>query len=292
MSVALVTGATGFLGRHLVQHLASEGFEVHVLHRVGSDAEVLSRLAGFGAELHAFDAVTTVPDAVVGLVPDVVFHLATLYLKDHSAADVAPLIEANVTFGSQLFESLVGSDAVVISTMSYLQFSGGSAVPVSLYSATKQAFLEIGRYYRECRGLDVRQVILYDTYGPADSRDKLVPRLVEALETGESVSFGRADQPLNMLFASDVSRGLVSSAGVGAPSTMTIRAREMSTVGAIVSAFESAAGRILAKSFNSTGSVNDLVHRAGDWPTPPGWQPRVSLDEGARLTLATTNTHA
>ena len=39
--VALVSGATGFLGRHLVRRLDREGWRVHVLLRPASDAAPL-----------------------------------------------------------------------------------------------------------------------------------------------------------------------------------------------------------------------------------------------------------
>ena len=41
---ALVTGGTGFLGRHLVERLTLEGDEVSVLGRTGQSADHLQRL--------------------------------------------------------------------------------------------------------------------------------------------------------------------------------------------------------------------------------------------------------
>jgi nucleoside-diphosphate-sugar epimerase len=69
----LVTGGTGFLGRHLVERLALEGDEVWVLARGGkSDAE----LRGLGVHVVAGDVRqwSSLRDAVKGM--DVIYHCA------------------------------------------------------------------------------------------------------------------------------------------------------------------------------------------------------------------------
>src|SRR5206468_6519899 len=52
---ALVTGATGFVGWHLVRRLASEGWNVHVVTRPGSD---LGRLGRLGLRSYPHDGTT------------------------------------------------------------------------------------------------------------------------------------------------------------------------------------------------------------------------------------------
>ncbi|RMF88252.1 MAG: NAD-dependent epimerase/dehydratase family protein [Nitrospirae bacterium] len=70
---ALVTGATGFLGRNLVERLLAEGWRVRAYHRPGSDT---AWLAERGVELAC--GVLTDAEALAAAVPEggVVFHLA------------------------------------------------------------------------------------------------------------------------------------------------------------------------------------------------------------------------
>jgi len=69
----LVTGATGFVGSHLVDVLAARGTRIRALVRPSSDTR---RLEGLGAELcrTGFDDARALREAVEGV--DVVFHLA------------------------------------------------------------------------------------------------------------------------------------------------------------------------------------------------------------------------
>jgi NAD(P)-dependent dehydrogenase (short-subunit alcohol dehydrogenase family) len=73
MMKVLVTGATGFIGTHLVRHLRADGHEVRALVRPTSDTTLLEP---FGVELAHGDVrdFDSVKDAVSGR--DVVFHMA------------------------------------------------------------------------------------------------------------------------------------------------------------------------------------------------------------------------
>jgi nucleoside-diphosphate-sugar epimerase len=167
--------------------------------------------------------------------------------------------------------------------MSFFQFREGAPMPVSLYSATKQAFLDVSVFYRDRLGLDVTQVVLYDTYGPGDTRDKLVPHLVAAAASASPLSLGPAAQPINLLYVDDVTAGLRAAALSSEP-MVTVRAHEATSVGDVVRAVEKAAGFTLEATFNDGLQPNDIALRAGEWSTPTGWRPRYSLEEGMSLT--------
>src|SRR5215218_1769098 len=85
---ALITGASGFVGGHLAERLAGQGWRVRALVRASSNADRLKRL---GAELHtgALDDVDAITAAAAGA--DTVFHLAALT----TAPDEATFRRAN-----------------------------------------------------------------------------------------------------------------------------------------------------------------------------------------------------
>ncbi|QJU56561.1 NAD-dependent epimerase/dehydratase family protein [Sphingomonas sp. AP4-R1] len=76
MTIAFVTGGTGFLGRHLVTRLVTDGWTVRALHRAPADAE---RLRALGAEPVRGDLgdPASLARAVAGT--EVVFHAAALF---------------------------------------------------------------------------------------------------------------------------------------------------------------------------------------------------------------------
>lgn len=71
---AFVTGATGFVGLNLVRELIAQGWQVHALHRAGSDLNYLRELPLTLVEGDILD-----PEGLTAAVPlavDVVFHVA------------------------------------------------------------------------------------------------------------------------------------------------------------------------------------------------------------------------
>jgi nucleoside-diphosphate-sugar epimerase len=286
MSRVLVTGSTGFLGHGLVRHLVTLGNDVQILARESSDSPFLDEFETLGVGIHRYRVTDEVQAIVRDIAPGLVFHLATHYLKDHRPEDVDPLIAANVTFGTQVLEALVGTEAVVVSTMTYFQFLDGSPRPFSLYSATKQAFLEVCDFYRVARGLDIRSVVLFDTYGPDDTRDKLIPLMVSAARERRPLSLGSPDQKLNLLVGADVARGLVSASEADVPPLVALRAPVDYSVREIAAMVGVAAGHELDVTFSTSILPNDLVTRSGRWPAPGQWRPEVALADGLAQCLA------
>lgn len=283
---ALVTGATGFLGQHLALRLAANGDDVVAMVRSSSSAQLVSRLEDAGVDIIRISDPEDVTRLTREAGADRVFHLATHYLKGHTAADIPGLVDANVTFGARLLDGLSDSGATVVSASSFFQFRHGRVAPASLYAATKQAFSDISEYYRTVVGLPITQVVLYDTFGPGDTRDKLVPHLISSLLAGGPVRLGPAAQQLNLLYVDDVVSGLIAAAVPGSAPLCTVRAESTVTVAQLVDELSAVAGRPIEASFNAEATPNDLVTTSGDWPTPIGWTGARPLRDGLTATWA------
>jgi nucleoside-diphosphate-sugar epimerase len=282
---ALVTGATGFLGTHLVKRLVRDGWMVSALQRsetAGSDAA--TNLAARGVNVLAFRTGADVQEQAGAASPDVVFHLATHYLKDHTPADVPLLLDANIALGTHLLEGLRGVDAPVVSALSYFQFCEGVPRPVSLYSATKQAYFDVSEYYRIVAGMGIVQVILYDTYGPDDTRDKLVPHLMRSVREGRAMRLGPSAQQINLLYVDDVIEGLLAAAQNVADPLVALRAPAAVSVGQLVAALAAVSGREVMATFDDARPVSTGVSDAGEWPAPRSWAPAIDLADGLART--------
>ena len=277
----LVTGATGFLGGHLVRRLLQGGATVTVLHRSNPGSKAArDGLKDIGADVVTFGSFDEIEPLLAGVAPDAVFHLATLYTRTHLASEITALVESNVTFGTHLLNALAGSPAPVVSTMSFFQYRDSEPMPYSLYSATKEAFSTVSRYYRAIEGLDIREVVLYDTYGPGDTRDKLVPYLLDAFAGGASIGLGTSRQLLDLLFADDVADGLIAAAAPGNPPNMSLRAPSTVSVGDLVDRVREVTGLSTSVSFDESNLPNDLVSRSGGRPLPLGWAAQHTLVQG------------
>jgi nucleoside-diphosphate-sugar epimerase len=285
---ALVTGATGFVGRNLCAHLVAAGWSVVAVHRDSSSTEKLDGLREGGVSTQAFSEFSELAGIVKSAQPDVVFHLAAYFVRfpRDRDRDLKSFIDANVTFGTYLLDALVGTSAVVINAASYFQYRAGEPAPNSLYASTKQAFVEIARFYTEQRSLDIRTVVLNDNYGPADDREKLVNELVAAAIGGNPIALGNGDQWMNLIHIQDLVAALVAAAQPGEPRVMAIRADEDVTVGDVVALIGTGIGGALEATFDNDRATDDRVLEPGTWPRPSGWSPRIPLDVGLKELLS------
>lgn len=125
---AFVTGATGFLGRHLVEQLVASGWDVTCFHRASSDVAVLEAL---GVKLAA--GVLHEPDSVAAALPegaDAVFHVAanTSSWSRNNAAQARDNVEGT----RAVVEAALRKKArklVQTSTWSVWGFAGGGSAP-------------------------------------------------------------------------------------------------------------------------------------------------------------------
>ncbi|MFC5973900.1 NAD-dependent epimerase/dehydratase family protein [Halomarina salina] len=167
---ALVTGATGFLGGHLVERLVADGWDVTATRREGSDTSALDGLDVEWAEADVLDA-DAVSDAVEG--HDRVFHLAGIGLQ---AAD-APVVERVNRDGTENVLAAAhetGVERVVFtSTAGTRRRANGIATeadvadPIGAYQRGKAAAEDRCDEYGE-QGLDVVTVHPTSIFGSRD----------------------------------------------------------------------------------------------------------------------------
>jgi nucleoside-diphosphate-sugar epimerase len=283
---ALVTGATGFIGRHLSQRLIAEGWEVHCIVRPSSETPPA------GAISHVYDGTT---DSVLGIVeataPDIVFHLASLFVANHGPSDVEPLVYSNVLLGAQLLEGMsVGGCRRLVNTGTCWQHFGDADYdPVNLYAATKQALEDIIQYYVNARDLTTVTLKIYDTYGPDDTRGKLVQQLVKAALEGHQLKLSPGGQKLELVHIDDVVQAFTVAADLALSGhadghvRYAVRATERLDLRAIVSLVERISGHTIDAAWGA------LSYRQREVLEPwrlgqavPGWTPEVRLEAGIR----------
>ncbi len=138
--------------------------------------------------------------------PDVVFHLASLFLSQHTAKDIELLIQSNVLFGNQLLEAMVVNkvNCIINTGTSWQHYNNEDYNPVCLYAATKQAFEDILTYYTEATPIKAVTLQLFDTYGLDDPRPKLFRLLAKTAKTGEVLAMSPGDQQIDLVYIDDV----------------------------------------------------------------------------------------
>lgn len=286
MKSALVTGVTGFIGGRLAERLLAHGCTVHVVLRATSTEVRLPP----GVEAHRHDGTVAGLTAIVAATaPEIVFHLASLYLADHRPDQLDALVSSNILFPAQLAEAMAaaGAGRLINTGTAWQHYRGdGGYSPVNLYAATKQACGDILRYYHDARGLSVITLKLFDTYGAGDTRRKLVQLLVDAAAGGQPLGLSPGEQILDLTHVDDVVDAfLVASARLlaeEAPLEETFFvAGERLSVRELASVVETVLGRPINAQFGARPYRSREVMQPiapADHDRLPGWRPRHTID--------------
>lgn len=204
---ALVTGATGYIGSHLVGGLLDAGWQVHVIARQTSSLHLLEAYLG-RITVHRHDAsMEGMSNIVAKAKPDVTYHLAAMASSEHRMGDIEQMLGANVLFSTQLIEAMFRHGVKhLVNTETFWQHRTGADeyVPVCLYAATKQAFHDILLYYIEAGHLNALSLILYDTYGADDPRKKLFSFLKQAIQDRGQIDMTLGEQIIDITHIDDV----------------------------------------------------------------------------------------
>lgn len=291
--VAIVTGATGFVGSRLAARLAEGDWTVYALVR-GTDRALPPRVR----EVVIPDSIDPLMVQVRDISPSVCFHLATHFRAVHTPDDVTEMVAANVTFGAELVEAVARTNRcpfVNVGT-AWQHYEGRNASPTSLYAATKQAFADILTFYSEVDGLAVGTLELFDTYGPDDPRPKLVSMLFRCARTGETLDLSPGDQLIDLLHVEDAVRalrtvgaGLLDGEHLGA--RFGARSGSPVTLKELVALVEDVAGgRIDVRWGARPYRAREMFTPWPSPPPPPGWAPEIALVDGLGQIAAATLT--
>lgn len=290
---ALVSGATGFVGRHLVRHLISKGWLVDILVRPSSNLKCLGEDLSYG--VYVYDGgLDSVHAAIAKGTPDVVFHLATHFVAEHSSSDIDSMLEGNIRFGVQLLQAMSegGVRTFVNTGTSWQNFNDRSYRPVNLYAATKQAFEDLLAYYTDACGFRAVTLRLFDTYGPDDPRRKLFSALRNIAYTNTPLRMSPGEQKIDLVYIDDV----VCACEIAARTAQkmdesghqifAVSSANLQSLKSVVETYESVIGKSLNISWGGRDYREREVMEPWGYGTPlVGWVPRVSLEEGIRKML-------
>ncbi len=194
MQHILLTGATGFLGSHLLEALLKQGYKVTILKRSTSDTWRIQQLL---KQVSAYDVdQVAIEEAFKAEKVDAVIHTACSYGRQGQPAH--EVVETNLLF------SLKVLDAATFFKVDTF-FNTDTLLPkyLNAYSLSKKHFAEWLK--QRSPAIKVVNLKLEHMYGPKDDQTKFVPWLIGQLEQGISrIPLTEGSQRRDFIYIDDV----------------------------------------------------------------------------------------
>jgi nucleoside-diphosphate-sugar epimerase len=278
----LVTGATGFVGRHAPPLLAERGYEVHA---VGSTAADLLD-----------------PAAAVSLIeqvrPSHLLHFAWYAVpgKFWSAPENAAWVEASIRL-LRAFSDAGGERATMSGSCAEYDWTGSGVLselrtpllPSTYYGVSKHALASVGAGLAAERGFSFAWGRIFFGYGPHEQPGRLVSQVAAALVKGEPAPTSEGTQRRDFLHARDVAAAFVALLDSDVEGPVNIGSGDAVAVRDVISLIAAAAGR------PDLVRWGEIPQRPGDPPVleadvarlrdEVGWTPGIPLEEGIRETV-------
>ena len=190
----LITGGTGFVGKRLINFLISKKYKFKVITR-----NKRIKLKNF---IYLDKNFSNASKKILKFNPSIIIHLATNFQKEHNFKKIPMIIDGNITFGAKIIELLQHKIKLFINTNSaYTSINGTNYDPKDFYGSTKYAFEAILKYYNKYNNFKVINLLIADTYGPKDSRSKLINTL---LNSDKKITINNPYNEINYTYIDDL----------------------------------------------------------------------------------------
>jgi len=302
----LITGAGGFIGSHLTERLVKEGADVKALvhyNALGTWGWLDWSPARDDIEIIAGDICDRDCVRQAMLDVDIVFHLAALIGIPYSYQAPASYVMTNILGTLNILQSARDTEIEkIVQTSTSEVYGTARSVPISEshplqgqspYSASKIGADKMAEAFCLSFGLPVVTVRPFNTFGPRQSTRAVIPTIITQGLAGNVVRLGNLHPTRDLNYVANTVEGFLLAA---------------SMPGTIGKTFNIGSGREI--------SIGDLVVLIGDILGTPikvesderrtrpekseverlladnilarsilGWEPKISLEEGLKITV-------
>lgn len=194
----LMTGATSFVGTHLLLSLVKEGYRVIALKRPSTEPTIANDLIDWVNISDIEKMCKSLGDIYA------IIHIATDYGRDGSS--ISQQYECNVLLPTRLLELMPTlKTKIFISTDSFFGKYEKQYGYMRLYMASKRHFVELSKIYvEEHPELCFINLRLEHVYGEKDKAGKLIPYIINKMKNNEEINCTSAMQKRDFIYIDDV----------------------------------------------------------------------------------------
>ncbi len=305
---ALVTGAGGFIGSHVVETLLENGWNVTALVRYNSRSscgwlEPLVRSMPKGFFVVHGDVTDTYQMREIAGGADAIFHLAALIGIPYSYVAPASYVQTNITGTMNLLEAaryhgtsrfIHTSTSEVYGTAIYTPIDEKHPLQgQSPYAASKIAADKLVESYHLSFGMNTVVVRPFNTYGPRQSARAVIPTIITQALKHPVIKLGALEPVRDLTFVTDTAAGFLaaatSDAAVGREvnlgTTDSVSIGELvERIGAIMN-MDIEVQQSASRQRPETSEVMKLISDNTLAARIMNWHAQVSLEDGLRRTV-------
>ena len=218
----LLTGASGFIGSHLVEELVKAGKNISIIlrnkNRLGNldyvYAELLKKCRIFEGNIINYNDVKV----AVGE-NDAILHLASNNGFSSSMNNTSETIETSVLGVYNIIHAAKDSNVEkILFTSSSDVYGKPNYLPVdelhpfcgrSIYAMSKIASEILLKHLSKQFGINVCILRLFNTYGPRQSKRAVIPSIIKQLLTSEKIKVGNISPSRDFTYISDTIEGII-----------------------------------------------------------------------------------
>lgn len=290
----LLTGASGFIGHHLLKRLLQLGVEVFAAGRKppmplgGTDASPVKFL-----QCDFADEATLEPHRETLLQMDRVVHLGSLVLRSSNPADDDCVLsmrvnaEGTASLLRHLAPSLAGfcyvSTLDIYGPPQSLPVTEDHATrPASYYGASKLAAEAIMRVFAERSQVPVTVLRLSQVYGPGDNSRKAIPNFIRNALRGEApIIYGDGSDERDYVYVADIVAAIELSLSGCVPGTFNIAGGRGCSIREVATAIVRLTGSTAVPIWKPRATpATRIVLDIGRAERQLGYHPQVNLEEG------------
>lgn len=296
----LITGGTGFIGRHLTTALVNQpDTAVTLLLRESySHADLAALPPPLAALRDRFDVVYAdlrnfrlTTRAVQQAATDAVIHLAAAGVTDPFLG-VETALRHNVTGTLNLLraccEKRPWPQRILVAR------TPGERSSMNVYAASKAAAWNFCRMYARTQQWPITGAMIFQAYGPGQPAQNLVPAAVSAALAGDDFPVTAGTQQRDWIYVDDVVAGLLAAlrADVSPGETVELGTGRMHSVADVVQQIyvliDSPGRPLIGVLPSRPGEVTEQAANAAHTRELLGWETAVSLSDGLKKVIASS----
>lgn len=273
MKNILVTGATGFIGSHVVPRLVKEGYVVKGVNSLAGDVADPSTWNNFPKT-------------------DLVVHLAGKSFVPASWTDPLSFIHCNLFGTTGALEYCRKHKAGLVYISSYL-YGNPEHLPISEtqplvannpYALSKKLAEETCRFYSDSFDVDVTVVRPFNVYGQGQDENFLIPSILRQIGEGKAIEVKDLEPRRDYVYIRDLVEAIVGAVGCCKGfGVLNIGSGKSYSVSELIAVIQKACGSSLpvySRQERRKDEVMDSIADISKARDLIGWEPVFDLEAG------------